>query len=57
MPGPAHNLVTTRMQQSNLEILERWAELIGRGDVAEDLWAADLEIVNRRALRALEPLA
>ena len=32
--------------QENEEIMRRWAEAIGRGDLAEALWASDLEIVN-----------
>ena len=34
------------MSQENVEIVQRWAEAIGRGDLAEALWAPDLEIVN-----------
>ena len=34
------------MPQENVEIVQRWAEAIGRGDLAEALWAPDLEIVN-----------
>ena len=34
------------MSQENVEIVRRWAEAIGRGDLAEALWAPDLEIVN-----------
>jgi ketosteroid isomerase-like protein len=34
------------MSQENFEIIRRWAEAIGRGDLAEALWAPDLEIVN-----------
>jgi ketosteroid isomerase-like protein len=34
------------MSQENVEIVRRWAEAIGRGDLAETLWAPDLEIVN-----------
>jgi ketosteroid isomerase-like protein len=34
------------VEASNLEIMKRWAEAIGRGDLAEELWAPDLEIVN-----------
>jgi ketosteroid isomerase-like protein len=34
------------MSQENVEIVRRWAEAIGRGDLAKALWAPDLEIVN-----------
>ena len=34
------------MEEANLEIVKRWAEAIRRGDLAEELWAPDLEIVN-----------
>jgi ketosteroid isomerase-like protein len=34
------------MEEPKLEIMQRWAEAIGRGDLAEELWAPDLEIVN-----------
>ena len=34
------------MSQENVEIVRRWAEAIGRGDLAEALWDPDLEIVN-----------
>ena len=34
------------MEDPNLEILKRWAEAIERGDMADELWAPDLEIVN-----------
>ena len=29
-----------------MEIVKRWGEAIERGDLAEELWAPDLEIVN-----------
>jgi ketosteroid isomerase-like protein len=34
------------VEAANLEIMKRWAEAIQRGDLAEELWASDLEIVN-----------
>jgi ketosteroid isomerase-like protein len=34
------------MSQENVEIVRRWAEAIGRGELAETLWAPNLEIVN-----------
>ena len=34
------------MEGANLEIVKRWGEAIQRGDLAQELWAADLEIVN-----------
>jgi ketosteroid isomerase-like protein len=36
------------MEEANLEIIKRWAEAIQRGDLAEELWAPDLEIVNAK---------
>jgi ketosteroid isomerase-like protein len=30
----------------DLDLVTRWAEAVGRGDLAEELWAPDLEIVN-----------
>jgi ketosteroid isomerase-like protein len=34
------------VEEASLEIMKRWAEAIQRGDLAEELWAPDLEIVN-----------
>jgi ketosteroid isomerase-like protein len=34
------------MSQENVEIVRRWGDAVGRGELAEALWAPDLEIVN-----------
>jgi ketosteroid isomerase-like protein len=34
------------MAEENVDVVTRWAEAIQRGDLAEGLWDADLEIVN-----------
>ena len=34
------------VEDANLKIVRRWGEAIERGDLAEDLWTPDLEIVN-----------
>ena len=34
------------MAEDSLEVVGRWAEAIQRGDLADDLWDPDLEIVN-----------
>jgi ketosteroid isomerase-like protein len=34
------------MGERNVEVVVRWAEALRRGELAEDLWDADLEIVN-----------
>jgi ketosteroid isomerase-like protein len=34
------------MSERNEEVAARWAEAIQRGDLAEELWDSDLEIVN-----------
>jgi ketosteroid isomerase-like protein len=34
------------VDEANLEIMRRWAEAIRRGDLAEELWTPDLEVVN-----------
>ena len=34
------------MGEQNVDVVSRWAEAIRRGDLAEELWDANLEIVN-----------
>jgi ketosteroid isomerase-like protein len=34
------------MGDQNLDVLASWAERVARGDLAEELWDPDLEIVN-----------
>ena len=34
------------VEETNLDIVKRWAEAIERGDLAEELWAPELAIVN-----------
>jgi len=34
------------MEERNAEVVVRWCEAIERGDLGEELWDADLEIVN-----------
>jgi len=34
------------MQERNVEVVARWWEAVRRGDLGEELWAEDLEIVN-----------
>jgi ketosteroid isomerase-like protein len=36
------------MGERNVEIIARWAEAIRHGDLAEELWGANLEIVNAK---------
>jgi ketosteroid isomerase-like protein len=36
------------MGEQNVGVVARWAEAIQRGDLAEELWDADLEIVNAK---------
>jgi ketosteroid isomerase-like protein len=36
------------MSQENVDVARRWADAIRRGDLAESLWAPDLEIVNAK---------
>jgi hypothetical protein len=36
------------MSQENVETVRRWGEAIERGELAEALWAPDLEIVNAK---------
>jgi ketosteroid isomerase-like protein len=44
--GPRRDAILARMGERNLGVVARWAEAIQHGDLAEDLWDADLEIVN-----------
>jgi ketosteroid isomerase-like protein len=34
------------VSEANLEVVKRWFESVAAGDLAEELWAPDLEIVN-----------
>jgi ketosteroid isomerase-like protein len=36
------------MGERNRAVLDRWAEAIRRGDLAQELWDPDLEIVNAK---------
>jgi ketosteroid isomerase-like protein len=36
------------VEEANLEIIKRWAEAIQEGDLAEELWDPNLEIVNAK---------
>lgn len=36
------------MEERDVEVVARWAEAIRRGDLAEELWDTDLEIVNAK---------
>jgi ketosteroid isomerase-like protein len=42
----AHSWNAFRVEAANLDVMKRWAEAIQRGDLAQELWAPDLEIVN-----------
>jgi hypothetical protein len=36
------------MGQQNVDVVARWAEVLGHGSLGEELWDANLEIVNAK---------